>query len=122
MPSGPDTVPTSQIHHRFTSDLLEINPREDKHSLQRQLLFCVLSDKLSDLDIRTGNIIEMRAINSGQRLEPHAIVAVRFIWSGVLLLRFVPPRMLITNSSTGNLPHLLLGQSVKLMAALDERR
>ena len=123
MPSGSDDTPPSQIHHRFTSDLLEIDPREQKHSLQGQTLFCVLSDVLSDLDMRTGNIIEMRAIDAGQRLEPDAIVAVRFIWSGVLLLRqFVPPRMLITNSSKGNLPHLLLGRSMKLIAALDQRR
>ena len=52
--------------------------------------------------------------------EPYAIVAVSFIWSGVLLLRqFVPPRMLVTNSSKGGLPHVHLGRSFKIVAQFE---
>ena len=72
-------------------------------------MFRVLSDVLSDRKIKSGDVIEMRSLDPGQTPEPYAIVAVCFIWSGVLLLRqFVPPRMLITNSARRNLPNLHL--------------
>ena len=70
-------------------------------------MFRVLSNVLSDRKINFGDVIEMRSLDPGQTPEPYAIVAVCFIWSGVLLLRqFVPPRMLITNSAKRNLPNL----------------
>ena len=120
MPSSSETTPPSQIHHRFTSDLLEIYLTREKLTFQRRRAFRVRSDVLSDLDIRSGDDIETRAASPGHTPEPYAIVAFCFIWSGVLLLRqFVPPRMLITNSSKGNLPHLHLGRSVKLIAVND---
>jgi len=78
-----------------------------------------LSDVLSDLNIKAGDVIEMRSLDPGQTPEPYAIVAVRFIWSGVLLLRqFVPPRMLITNSAKTNLPNLHLDRSCNPVACL----
>ena len=117
MSSGSETTPPSQIHHRFTTDLLEIYPLAREHNFQKRRVFRVLSDVLSDLHIRTGDVIEMTAVEPGHTLEPHAVVAVSFIWSGVLLLRqFVPPRMLVTNSSKGGLPHMLLGRSFKIVA------
>jgi hypothetical protein len=119
MSSGSETTPPSQIHHRFTTDLLEINHSEERFTSQRRRVFRFLSDVLSDLDIRTGDVIEMTAIEPGHTLEPHAVVAVSFIWSGVLLLRqFVPPRMLVTNSSKGGLPHVHLGRSYNVVAYL----
>ncbi len=82
-------------------------------------MFRVLSDVLSDRKINSGHVIEMMSLDPGQTPEPYAIVAVCFIWSGVLLLRqFVPPRMLITNSARRNLPNLHLGESWKLVACL----
>ena len=117
MSSGSDTTPPSQIHHRFTTDLLEIYPSAREHNFQKWREFRVLSDVLSDLDIRTGDILGMTATDPGYTPEPEAIVAVSFIWSGVLLLRqFIPPRMLVTNSSKGGLPHVLLGRSFKIVA------
>jgi len=119
MSSGSESTPPSQIHHRFTTDLLEIYPSAREHNFQKRREFRVLSDVLSELDIRTGDVIEMTAVEPGHTPEPHAVVAVSFIWSGVLLLRqFIPPRMLITNSSKGNLPHLHLGRSYKAVAYL----
>jgi hypothetical protein len=119
MSSDSETTPPSQIHHRFTSDLLEIYPAEKKHTFQDQRMFRVLSDVLSDRKIRPGQVIEMRSLDPGQAPEPYAIVAVCFIWSGVLLLRqFVPPRMLITNSAKRNLPNLYLDESWKAVACL----
>ena len=119
MPSGSETTQPSQIHHRFTSDLLEVYPEEKKHTFQNRRVFRVLSDVLSDLNIKAGDVIEMRSLDPGQTPEPYAIVAVCFIWSGVLLLRqFVPPRMLITNSAKRNLPNLYLDQSWKAAACL----
>jgi len=107
MPLGSETTPPSQIHHRFTSDLLEVYPAEKKHTFQDRKIFRVLSDVLSDRKIKAGAVIEMRSLDPGQTPEPYAIVAVCFIWSGVLLLRqFVPPRMLFTNSAKRNLPNL----------------
>ena len=117
MSSGSETTPPSQIHHRFTTDLLEITPPAREHNFQKRRVFRVLSDVLSDLHIRTGDVIEMTAFEPAHTLEPHAVVAVSFIWSGVLLLRqFVPPRMLVTNSSKGGLPHVHLGRSFKIVA------
>ena len=82
-------------------------------------MFRVLSNVLSDRKINLGDVIEMQSLDPGQTLEPYAIVAVCFIWSGVLLLRqFVPPRMLITNSAKRNLPNLHLGQSWKAVGCL----
>jgi hypothetical protein len=122
MSSGSDTTPPSQIHHRFTSDLLEIYPLAREHNFQKLREFLVLSDVLSDRDIRTGDILEMTATDPGYTPGPEAIVAVSFIWSGVLLLRqFIPPRMLVTNSSKGGLPHVLLGPSFKIVAYLEPR-
>ena len=119
MSSDSETTPPSQIHHRFTSDLLEVYPAEKKHTFQNRRVFRVLSDVLFDLNIRSGDVIEMTSLDPGQTPEPHAIVAVCFIWSGVLLLRqFVPPRMLITNSAKRNLPNLHLGGSWKPVACL----
>ena len=119
MPSGSETTPLSQIHHRFTSDLLEVYPAEKKHTFQDRRMFRVLSDVLSDRKIKSGAVIEMRSLDPGQTPEPYAIVAVCFIWSGALLLRqFVPPRMLITNSAKRNLPNLYLDQSWKAVACL----
>ena len=116
MPSSSETTPPSQIHHRFTSDLLEVYPAETKHTFQNRRVF---RDVLSDLNIKSGDVIEMRSLDPGQTPEPYAIVAVCFIWSGVLLLRqFVPPRMLITNSAKRNLPNLYLDQSWKAVACL----
>jgi len=120
MSSGSETKPPSQIHHRFTSDLLEIYPPAGKNNFSKRRVFGVLSDVLSDLDIRTGDVIEMRSPAPDYTPEPHAIVAVSLIWSGVLLLRqFVPPRMLITNSSKGGLPHVHLGRSFKIVAQFE---
>ena len=119
MSSSSETTPPSQIHHRFTSDLLEVYPAEKKHTFQDRRMFRVLSDVLSDRKIKSGDVIEMRSLDPGQTPEPYAIVAVSFIWSGVLLLRqFVPPRMLITNSAKRNLPNLHLGLSWKPVACL----
>ena len=119
MPSSSETTPPSQIHHRFTSDLLEVYPAETKHTFQNRRVFRVLSDVLSDLNIKSGDVIEMRSLDLAHTPEPYAIVAVCFIWSGVLLLRqFVPPRMLITNSAKRNLPNLHLGLSWKPVACL----
>ena len=119
MPFGSETTPPSQIHHRFTSDLLEVYAEEKKHSFQNRRVFRVLSDVLSDLKIKAGDVIEMRSLDPGQTPEPYAIAAVCFIWSGVLLLRqFVPPRMLITNSAKRNLPNLYLDESWKAVACL----
>jgi hypothetical protein len=119
MPFGSETTPPSQIHHRFTSDLLEVYPAEKKHTFQNRRVFRVLSDVLFDLNIKSGDVIEMRSLDPGQTPEPYAIVAVSFIWSGVLLLRqFVPLRMLITNSAKRNLPNLHLGQSWKAVGCL----
>ena len=119
MPLGSETTPPSQIHHRFTSDLLEVYPAEKKHTFQDRRIFRVLSNVLSDRKINSGDVIEMRSLDPGQTPEPYAIVAVRFIWSGVLLLRqFVPPRMLITNSAKRNLPNLYLDESWKAVACL----
>src|SRR6516162_2440476 len=119
MPSASETTPPSQIHHRFTSDLLKVYPAEKKHVFQNRRVFRVLSDVLFDLKIKAGDVIEMRSLDPGQTPEPYAIVAVRFIWSGVLLLRqFVPPRMLITNSAKRNLPNLYLDESWKAVACL----
>jgi hypothetical protein len=120
MSSGSETTPPSQIHHRFTTDLLEIYPSAREHNRQKLREFRILSDVLSDLDIRTGDVLEMTATVPGYTPGPQAIVAVSFIWSGVLLLRqFVPPRMLITNSSKGGLPHVLLGRSFKIVAQFE---
>lgn len=120
MSSGSETTPPSQIHHRFTTDLLEIYPSAREHNFQKRREFRVLSDVLSDLDIRTGDVIEMTAVEPGHTPEPHTVVAVSFIWSGVLLLRqFVPPRMLVTNSSKGGLPHVQLGRSFKIVAQFE---
>jgi hypothetical protein len=117
MSSGSETTPPSQIHHRFTTDLLEIYPSAGEHNFQKLREFLVLSDVLSDRDIRTGDILAMTATDPGYTPGPEAIVAVSFIWSGVLLLRqFIPPRMLVTNSSKGGLPHVLLGRSFKIVA------
>jgi hypothetical protein len=117
MSSGSETTPPSQIHHRFTTDLLEIYPSARDHNFQKRRKFLVLSDVLADRDIRTGDILEMTATDSGYIPRPEAIVAVSFIWSGVLLLRqFIPPRMLVTNSSKGGLPHVLLGRSFEIVA------
>jgi len=117
MSSGSETTPPSQIHHRFTTDLLEIYPSAREHNFQKLREFLVLSDVLADRDIRTGDILEMTATDPGYTPRSHAIVAVSFIWSGVLLLRqFIPPRMLVTNSSKGGLPHVLLGRSFKIVA------
>jgi hypothetical protein len=125
MPSDSETTPPPQIHHRFTSDLVEVYPAEKKHTFQNQRVFRVLSDVLFDLNIKSGDVIEMRSLDPGQTPEPHAIVAVCFIWSGVLLLRqFVPLRMLITNSAKRNLPNLHLGGAWKAVACwrLDFKR
>jgi len=120
MSSGSDTTPPSQIHHRFTTDLLEIYPSAREHNFQKRREFRVLSDVLSDLDIRTGDVLAMTAVEPGYTPGPQAIVAVSFIWSGVLLLRqFIPPRMLVTNSSKGGLPHVLLGRSFKIVAKFE---
>ncbi len=120
MSSGSETTPPSQIHHRFTTDLLEITPSAREHNFQKLREFLVLSDVLSDRDIRTGDILEMTATDPGYTPEPDAIVAVSVIWSGVLLLRqFIPPRILVTNSSKGGLPHLLLGRSFKIVAQFE---
>ena len=82
-------------------------------------MFRVLSNVLSDRKINSGDVIEMRSLDPGQTPEPYAIVAVCFIWSGVLLLRqFVPPRMLITNSAKRNLPNLYLDHFWKTVACL----
>jgi hypothetical protein len=117
MSSSSETTPSSQIHHRFTTDLLEINPSARERNFQKLREFLVLSDVLSDRDIRTGDILQMTATDPGYTPGPEAIVAVSFIWSGVLLLRqFIPPRMLVTNSSKGGLPHVLLGRSFKIVA------
>ena len=119
MSSDSETTSPSQIHHRFTSDLLEVYPKAKKHVFQNRRVFRVLSDVLFDLKIKSGDVIEMRSLDPGQTPEPYAIVAVCFIWSGVLLLRqFVPPRMLITNSAKRNLPNLYLDQSWKAVACL----
>ena len=119
MSSDSETTPPSQIHHRFTSDLLEVYPAEKKHTFEDRRMFGVLSDVLSDRNFKTGDVIEMRSLDPGQTPEPYAIVAVCFIWSGVLLLRqFVLPRMLITNSAKRNLPNLHLGGSWKAVACL----
>ena len=119
MSSDSETTPPSQIHHRFTSDLLEIYPAEKKHTFLDQRMFRVLSNVLSDRKINSGDVIAMRSLDPGQTPEPYAIVAVCFIWSGVLLLRqFVPPRMLITNSARRNLPNLYLDESWKAVACL----
>ena len=119
MPLGSETTPPSHIHHRFTSDLLEVYPAEKKHTFQDRKIFRVLSDVLSDRKIKSGDVIEMRSLDPGQTPEPYAIVAVCFIWSGVLLLRqFVPPRMLITNSAKANLPNLHLEGPWKPVACL----
>ena len=119
MPSDSETTPPSQIHHRFTSDFLEVYPAEKKHTFQNRRMFRVLSDVLSDRKINSGDVIEMRSLDPGQTLEPYALVAVCFIWSGVLLLRqFVPPRMLITNSAKRNLPNLHLEGPWKPVACL----
>jgi hypothetical protein len=119
MSSGSETTQPSQIHHRFTSDLLEVYPEEKKHTFQNRRVFRVLSDVLSDRKIKCGDVIEMRSLDPGQTPEPYAIVAVCFIWSGALLLRqFVPPRMLITNSAKRNLPNLHLGGPWKPVACL----
>ncbi len=117
MSSDSETTPPSQIHHRFTSDLLEVYPAEKHHTFQNRRMFRVLSDVLSDRKINSGDLIEMRSLDPGQTPEPYAIVAVCFIWSGVLLLRqFVPPRMLITNSAKRNLPNLYLEGPWKAVA------
>ena len=119
MPTPSETAPPSRIHHRFTSDLLEVYPVEKKHTFQNRRVFRVLSDVLSDRKIKSGDVIEMTSLDPGQTSEPHAIVAVCFIWSGVLLLRqFVPPRMLITNSAKRNLPNLHLEGPWKPVACL----
>ena len=119
MPLGSETTPPSQIHHRFNSDLLEIYPAEKKHTFQDRRMFRVLSNVLSDRKINSVDVIEMRSLDPGQTPEPYAIVAVCFIWSGVLLLRqFVPPRMLITNSAKVNLPNLHLEGPWKPVACL----
>ena len=92
MSSGSETTPPSQIHHRFTTDLLEIYPLAREHNFQKWKEFRVLSDVLSDLGIRTGDVLAMTATDPGYTPGPQAIVAVSFIWSGVLLLRqFIPP-------------------------------
>jgi hypothetical protein len=120
MSSGSETTPPSQIHHRFSTDILEIDLPGEKVTLQKRRAFRVLSDVLSDNNIRTGDVIEMMAVDPGHIPEPYAIVAVSFIWSGVLLLRqFVPPRMLITNSIKGGLPHVHLGRSFKIVAQFE---
>ena len=119
MSSGSETTPPSQIHHRFTTDLLEIYPSARDHNFQKRRKFLVLSDVLADRDIRTGDVLAMTALDKGYIPGPGAIVAVSFIWSGVLLLRqFIPPRMLVTNSSKGGLPHVLLGRSYNVVAYL----
>jgi hypothetical protein len=83
-------------------------------------IFRVLSDVLSDLGIHRGSVIHMRGIKPGESPEAFSVVAVRFIWSGALLLReFVPPRMLITNSRYETHPHLHLSRSLKIIACLD---
>jgi hypothetical protein len=116
-----DTVPPPRIHHQFSSDLSEIRSLGEKYSLQGRRLYCVLSDVLSDLKIYSGDVLEMRSLAPEESLAPYSIVAVRFVWTGVLLLRqFVPPKILITNSGKGNLPHLHLSRSWRAVAFLDQ--
>ena len=66
MPLRSETTPPSQIHHRFTSDLLEVYPAETKHTFQDLRMFRVLSDVLSDRKIKSGEVIEMRSLDPGQ--------------------------------------------------------
>jgi hypothetical protein len=113
---------SSRIPQYFNADLLEIGAESDQGRTQRYRVFRVLSDVLSDLDIRRGSVLSMRAIQSGDSPKAHAIVAVRFIWSSALLLRqFVPPRTLITNSRGENYPHLHLSRSLRIIAQIDRR-
>ena len=79
MSSGSETTAPSQIHHRFTTDLLEIYPLAREHNFQKRREFRVLSDVLSDLDIRTGDVLAMTAVEPGHTPGPQAIVAVSFI-------------------------------------------
>ncbi len=69
MSSGSETTPPSQIHHRFTTDLLEIYPSAREHNFQKRREFRVLSDVLSDLDIRTGDVLEMTALIQATLLD-----------------------------------------------------
>jgi hypothetical protein len=109
----------SCVRQFLKADLLEIGPEGERRSIQPYRVFRVLSEVLSDLDIRCGAVLRMRAMNPGEAPKAYAAVAVRFIWSGTLLLRqFVPPRTLITNSRE-NYPHLRLSRSLKFIAYLD---
>jgi hypothetical protein len=122
MASPSDHRPSLPLHHHFQADLLEIVPESEKPSLEDYRVFRVLSDALSDLDIRCGSVLRMRHIKPSETPDPYAIVAVCFVWSGALLLRqFVPPRMLITNSHREMHPHLQLTRSLKIIACLDHR-
>ena len=122
MASESEPLPCSYIHEYLKADLLEISLGGEKKSKLGLRLFRVLSDVLSDLEIRCGTVLRMRAMKPGESPRAQAIVAVRFIWSGALLLRqFVPPRILITNSRGENYPHLHLSRSLKIVACLDPR-
>ena len=119
MSSDPETTPPAKAHYLLTSDLLEVYPPNGSDTLKTGRTFRVLSEVLSGLDIRTGDVIEMKCAPPGSMPEPYAIVAVSLIWHDIVLLRqFIPPRLLITNSTTCNLPHMHLGRSVKIVGQL----
>jgi len=101
MSSGSETKPPSQIHHRFTSDLLDIYPPAGKNNFSKRRVFRVLSDVLFDLNLRTGDVIEMTSPAPDYTPEPYAIVAVSFIWSGVLLLHSYPRGCLLRTVAKG---------------------
>jgi hypothetical protein len=112
----------SCLQQFLKADLLEIGLESETRSIQHYRVFRVLSEVLSDLEIRCGSVLRMRAIEPGETPKAYAVVAVRFIWSGALLLRqFVPPKILITNSRGENYPHLRLNRSLRFIACLDHR-
>jgi hypothetical protein len=107
----------SPFSYPSAPDLLDITPLKVKHCVASGRVFQVLSDVISDLKIRSGDIVSMRTLTPLMRPPPYAVVAVHLAWTGVLLLRqYIPPRLLITNSSRVDQAHMQAGRVATIVA------